>query len=79
MFELCEELEFKLVEKYFTIDDVKGADSAFFTGTAAEVAGIKSLDNVSFKLKWEDSLGSLLQAKYTRRVAFNEYSNFSIL
>jgi len=79
MFELCEELEFKLVEKYFTIDDVKGADSAFFTGTAAEVAGIASLDKVPFKLKWEDSMGSVLQAKYTRRVAFNEYSNFSIL
>lgn len=79
MFELCDELELELVEKYFTIDDVKGADSAFFTGTAAEVAGIGSLDNVPFKLKWEDSLGSLLQAKYTRRVAFNEYTNFSIL
>ena len=79
MFELCEELEFKLIEKYFTIDDVKGADSAFFTGTAAEVAGIGSLDKVPFKLKWEDSMGSVLQAKYTRRVAFYEYNNFSIL
>jgi branched-chain amino acid aminotransferase len=79
MFELCNELGFKLVEKYFTPEDVKGADSAFFTGTAAEVAGIASLDNVPFKLKWEDSLGSVLQAKYTRRVAFNEYGNFSLV
>ena len=58
MFELCEELEFKLIEKYFTIDDVKGADSAFFTGTAAEVAGIGSLDKVPFKLKWEEMRAS---------------------
>lgn len=79
IFELCDELELKLVEKYFTVADVKGADSAFFTGTAAEVAGIGSIDNIPFKLKWEDSLGYLLQAKYTRRVAFNEYTNFSIL
>lgn len=79
MFELCEELGFKLVEKYFTPEDVKGADSAFYTGTAAEVAGIASLDRVPFKLKWEDSLGSILQAKYQRRVAFNEYGNFSLL
>lgn len=79
MFELCDELEFKLVEKSFTPEEVRGADSAFFTGTAAEVAGIASLDKVPFKLKWEDSLGSVLQSKYTRRVAFNEYSNFSIL
>ena len=79
MFELCHEMGFKLVEKYFTPEEVKGADSAFFTGTAAEVAGIASLDRVPFKLKWQDSLGAILQAKYTRRVAFNEYGNFSLV
>jgi branched-chain amino acid aminotransferase len=79
MFELCHEMGFKLVEKYFTPEEVKGSDSAFFTGTAAEVAGIASLDRVPFKLKWEDSLGSILQAKYSRRVAFNEYGNFSLV
>ena len=79
MFELCHELGFKVVEKYFTPEEVKGADSAFFTGTAAEVAGIESLDKVPFKLKWEDSLGYILQAKYARRVAFNEYGNFSLV
>lgn len=79
MFELCDELGFKLVEKYFRPEEVKGADSAFFTGTAAEVAGIASLEKVPFKLKWEDSLGYILQTKYTRRVAFNEYGNFSLV
>jgi branched-chain amino acid aminotransferase len=79
MFELCHELGFKLVEKYFTPEEVKGADSAFFTGTAAEVAGIASLDKVPFKLNWEDSMGAVLQAKYARRVAFNEYGNFSLV
>jgi branched-chain amino acid aminotransferase len=79
MFELCDELGFKLVEKYFTPEEVKGADSAFFTGTAAEVAGIASLDKVPFKLNWEDSMGAVLQAKYARRVAFNEYGNFSLV
>ncbi len=79
IFELCDELGFKLVEKYFTPEEVKGADSAFFTGTAAEVAGIASLDKVPFKLNWEDSLGYILQAKYARRVAFNEYGNFSLV
>jgi len=75
--ELCQELEIKLVEKYFTPEEVRGADSAFFTGTAAEVAGIASLDRVPFKLKWEDSLGAKLQDKYIRRVAFNEYNNLT--
>ncbi len=79
MFELCDDLGFKLVEKYFTPEDVKGSDSAFFTGTAAEVSGINSLDRVPFKLKWEDSLGAILQAKYIRRVSFNEFGNFSLV
>jgi branched-chain amino acid aminotransferase len=79
MFELCSELEIKLVEKHFTPDEVRGADSAFFTGTAAEVAGIASLDGVNFRIEWVDSLGALLQAKYTRRVAFNEYGNFALV
>ena len=75
----CNDMTFKLVEKYFTPEEVKGADSAFFTGTAAEVAGIASLDRVNFKMKWEDSMGSILQAKYTRRVAYNEYGNFTLV
>jgi branched-chain amino acid aminotransferase len=61
IFELCKELGFKIVEKYFTPEEIKGADSAFF------------------KLNWEDSLGYILQAKYNRRVAFNEYGNFSLV
>ncbi len=72
IFELCNELGIKLVEKYFTPDEVRGADGAFFTGTAAEVLGLNSLDKVNFKLKFENTLGSILQKKYTRRVAFNE-------
>jgi len=70
--ELCKELGMKLEETYFTPEDVKGADSAFFVGTAAEVVGISSIDRIPFKLKWEDSLGAILQAKYIRRSAFNE-------
>lgn len=79
MFELCDELGITLKEKYFTPEEVKGADGAFFTGTAAEVAGIESLDGVKFKRNWEDTLGNVLQAKYSRRVAFNEYGNFSLV
>ncbi|HXC04101.1 MAG TPA: branched-chain-amino-acid transaminase [Bacteroidia bacterium] len=78
MFELCAELGIKLVEKYSTPQEVHGADSAFFTGTAVEVVGIASLDRIPFRLAWEDSLGSLLQAKYTQRVAHTEYGNFSL-
>jgi branched-chain amino acid aminotransferase len=77
--ELCKELEIEVEEKHFTIDDVKKADSAFFCGTAAEVIGIASLDDYKFPLKWEDSQGAILKAKYKRRVAYNEYGNFSLV
>ena len=68
MFELCEFLEIELIEKFFTPEEVRGADSAFFVGTAAEVAGIRALDNIPFKLKWEDSLGHQLAKAYKREV-----------
>lgn len=68
IFELCEELGFELEEKHFKPEEVYDADGAFFTGTAAEVAPIKSLDNNTFKLNWEDTLGYQLSAAYQKRV-----------
>jgi branched-chain amino acid aminotransferase len=79
MFELAEEMEIEIIEKFFTPEEIKGVDGAFFTGTAAEVTGIKSLDGASFKLDWEDTLGYVLQKKYKRRVAHNEYGNFALV
>ncbi len=70
--ELCELLEIEVVEKFFTPDEVRGADGAFFCGTAAEVAGIESLDNVPFKLKWENTLGYELSKAYQREVLEQE-------
>lgn len=66
--ELAKELEIEVIEKHFTPEEVKEADSAFFTGTAAEVAGIKSLDEYEFPLDWDDSLGRLLAKRYRRLV-----------
>jgi hypothetical protein len=43
---------------------MRGADSCFYCGTAAEIVGLESLDNAPFKLKWEDSLGSVIQQAY---------------
>jgi branched-chain amino acid aminotransferase len=62
--ELCDELDIPVVEKFFRPEEVRGADGCFFCGTAAEIVGMESLDDVHFKLKWEDSLGSLIQVAY---------------
>jgi branched-chain amino acid aminotransferase len=58
----------KVEQKFFTLDEVRQADSAFFTGTAAEVAGAESLDDYRFPLPWKDSLGHRLSELYTQDV-----------
>lgn len=79
VFELCQELDLQLYERYFTPKDVYQADSAFFTGTAAEVAGIASLDNHVFPINWEDSLGYELSRAYQNRVRKKEYKQFELV
>jgi len=77
--DLARELNFKVEEKYFTPEDVKGADGAFFTGTAAEVAGIGFLDNVKFKLDWDETMGSELARMYRNRVSSRTLQNFDLV
>ena len=64
VFQICDKLGIPFVEKKISVEEVYGADSAFFCGTAAEVIGIDSLDKVSFKKEWKDSFGSIIQKEY---------------
>lgn len=62
--QLAKDNGIEVVEKLFTIEDVNSADSAFYTGTAAEVVGINSLNEYKFPLAWEKSFGFVLAQKY---------------
>lgn len=62
--EICNALDIPVVEKFFKPDEMKGADGAFYCGTAAEIVGLEALDKVPFTLKWEDSLGCIIQKAY---------------
>ncbi|MCE2712097.1 MAG: branched-chain amino acid transaminase [Cryomorphaceae bacterium] len=75
VFEIAEELGIQVVEKLFKPEEIYTADAAFFCGTAAEVIGIAQFNDYKFPLNWEDSNSHLIQRKYKRRVAFNEYRN----
>ena len=75
VFEIAEELGIDVIEKKFTFKDLKNIDTAFFCGTAAEIIGIKSIDEFEFPLKWENSISSLIQRKYKMRVSKNEFQN----
>jgi len=68
VFEICSELDIPVEEKLVTIEELKEADAAFFCGTAAEIIGWESLDGVSFKKNWNDSLGKLIQYAYKQKV-----------
>ncbi|CAM1347085.1 branched-chain amino acid transaminase [Tenacibaculum crassostreae] len=66
--DLCKELGFYVEEKHFALEEIKQADSCFFTGTAAEVVGLQSLDDYEFPLEWEQSLGYQLMKEYKDEV-----------
>ncbi|HRG92698.1 MAG TPA: branched-chain-amino-acid transaminase [Chitinophagaceae bacterium] len=66
--EICGELNIPVIEKFFTADEMRGADAGFFCGTAAEVVALSSLDDVPFKKNWDDSLSSLIQQAYRCKV-----------
>lgn len=66
--ELAEELNLKVQQGQFSLDDLLQADAAFYCGTAAEVVGIKSVNEYQFPLSWEKSLGKKLQEAYSKAV-----------
>jgi branched-chain amino acid aminotransferase len=71
--EICESLDIPVIEKQITADEIHGADSAFFCGTAAEVIGMESLDTIPFKKQWKDTLGIQIQNAYKNLVVEKDY------
>ena len=66
--EICDELNIEVEEKFFTVDELKQADAVFYCGTAAEIIGWKSLDDVKFPLNWNDSVSMKIQLAYNELV-----------
>ncbi|MBD0368469.1 MAG: aminotransferase class IV, partial [Flavisolibacter sp.] len=72
--ELCDEFGINVVEKQITPEELYAADSAFFCGTAAEVVGIASVDDVTFPKEWSTAIGSTIQKAYKNLVREKDYS-----
>lgn len=66
--ELCREVGISIEEKHFTLEELQQADACFFTGTAAEVVGLQSIDSYEFPLAWEESKGYQLMKLYKEEV-----------
>lgn len=63
--EICAALSIPVEEKFFTVQEVYGADAAFYCGTAAEVIGWESLDGKPFAKNWNDTLSRKVQQAYS--------------
>jgi len=66
--DICDELNIEVEEKLFRAEELKTADAAFFCGTAAEVIGWESLDGVSFRKEWNETVSRRIQLAYKDRV-----------
>jgi len=66
--QICKDEGISVEEKLFTIDEFKNADSAFFTGTAAEVVGLESIDDYKFPKAFETTFGAKLMKLYQDEV-----------
>ena len=69
--EICAAHNIPVVETSFGIDAIKGADAAFFCGTAAEVIGLESIDDVPFTKNWDDTASKKIQSAYQKLVRTN--------
>lgn len=71
--DICKELEIPVEEKQITTEEILQADAGFFCGTAAEIIGFESLDNVVFPKRWEDSLSFIIKKAYSSKVLKKEF------
>ena len=61
-------LGYTIEERSHQIEDVKGADEVFLTGTAAEIIGVSSIDGDQIGSGVVGPITSALAAEFTRRV-----------
>lgn len=66
--EICSALNIEVQEKFFTVDELKKADAVFYCGTAAEIVGWESLDNVKYLKPWHQTLSRQIQNAYSAKV-----------
>ena len=73
VFQICKKLGIEVEENLFRVDELKNADAAFFCGTAAEVIGWESLDNVKFKKDWNATVSKSVQAAYKNLIIEKDF------
>jgi branched-chain amino acid aminotransferase len=72
--QICKELDIPVVEKKIKPEELFEADGAFYCGTAAEIAGIESIEGHPFNKPWKKTLGAIIQEAYKSLVLEKSYS-----
>jgi len=62
--ELARDMGYEVVEKRMTKEELLSADEAFFTGTAAEIAPIREIDDVTIGGGKKGEVTSVIQSKF---------------
>lgn len=70
---LCEQAGIPVEEKKCSPEELKTADAAFFCGTAAEIIGIASVDDISFTKPWTETTSRQIQDAYQATVRETSY------
>ncbi|OON69718.1 branched-chain amino acid transaminase [Hymenobacter sp. CRA2] len=66
--DLAREAGIRVTETFFRPEELRGATGAFMTGTAAEVVGVASVDDIVFGKPFAETLGAELARRYTALV-----------
>ncbi len=77
--EIAKGMGIEVQEKLFSPEFILDADSAFLTGTAAEVVPIASIENCPMKMQWEDTLGFMLSRQYTKLVTSSDRYDYTLI
>lgn len=63
--EICDELKIPYEVRHLHPTELLSMDGAFFCGTAAEIIGIESVNDVPFRELWSETLGARIQKYYS--------------
>lgn len=75
--DLCAILDIEVIQTEIDTEFLKNADGAFLCGTAVEVTGIHTIEEVVYKQRWRDSIGATLQRAYKNLVL--EKVNYEVI
>lgn len=77
--EMATARDIEVIEKNFTTDDLYQADAAFFTGTAAEVIGIRSINKIAYQKDYQKTLTYGIEKDFKSFVRNVHDTNYTII